>query len=141
MDLRVDELSDRHVTLVPFDVARDGADLRAMAQELGTRIETWPYYNPPSDWIAVWLANIEASLADLQRHCAEQGLPLVHNETNHQRLTPIGTLKRTWLSPDTCACVTDAPIPDALLLATMEGFRDFHPALAAANLAIILALS
>ena len=63
MDLRVDELSDRHVTLVPFDVARDGADLRAMAQELGTRIETWPYYNPPSDWIAVWLANIEASLA------------------------------------------------------------------------------
>lgn len=63
MDLRVDELSDRHVTLVPFDVARDGADLRAMAQGLGTRIETWPYYNPPSDWIAVWLANIEASLA------------------------------------------------------------------------------
>jgi N-acetyltransferase len=63
MDLRVDELSDRHVTLVPFDVARDGADLRAMAQGLGTRIETWPYYNPPSGWIAVWLANIEASLA------------------------------------------------------------------------------
>jgi RimJ/RimL family protein N-acetyltransferase len=63
MDLRVDELSDRHVRLVPFDVARDGADLRAMAEGLGTRVETWPYYNPPSDWIAVWLANIEASLA------------------------------------------------------------------------------
>lgn len=63
MDLRVDELSDRHVNLVPFDVARDGADLHAMAEGLGTRIETWPYYNPPSDWIAVWLANIEASLA------------------------------------------------------------------------------
>jgi len=59
----------------------------------------------------------------------------VRHETNHQRLTPIGTLKRTWLSPDTCACVTDAPIPDVLLLATLEGFRDFHPALAAANLA------
>jgi len=63
MDLRVDELSDRHVRLVPFDVARDGADLRAMAEGLGTRVETWPYYNPPSDWIAVWLTHIEASLA------------------------------------------------------------------------------
>lgn len=91
--------------------------------------------HPDHPYSKVGMDNIEASLADLQRHCAEQGLPLVHNETNHQRLTPIGTLKRTWLSPDTCACVTDAPIPDALLLATMEGFRDFHPALAAANLA------
>ncbi|MFM5556634.1 glycerol-3-phosphate dehydrogenase subunit GlpB [Aeromonas rivipollensis] len=83
----------------------------------------------------VGLTNIEASLADLQRHCHEQGLPLFRQERNHQRLTPIGTLKSTWLSPETCACVTDAPIPDALLLATLEGFRDFHPALAAANLA------
>lgn len=91
--------------------------------------------HPDHPYSKVGMENIEASLADLQRHCAEQGLPLVHNETNHQRLTPIGTLKRTWLSPDTCACITDAPIPDALLLATMEGFRDFHPALAAANLA------
>jgi glycerol-3-phosphate dehydrogenase subunit B len=91
--------------------------------------------HPDHPYSKVGMDNIEASLADLQRHCAEQGLPLVRNETNHQRLTPIGTLKRTWLSPDTCACITDAPIPDALLLATMEGFRDFHPALAAANLA------
>ena len=34
MDVRADELSDRYVTLVPFDVARDGDDLRAMADEL-----------------------------------------------------------------------------------------------------------
>ena len=59
----------------------------------------------------------------------------MRQEHNHQRLTPIGTLKSTWLSPDTCACMTDAPAPDAILLATLEGFRDFHPALAAANLA------
>ena len=64
MDLRVNELSDRHVTLVPFDVARDGADLRAMAEGLGQRIETWPYYNPPSDWIGAWVANIEARTAN-----------------------------------------------------------------------------
>jgi RimJ/RimL family protein N-acetyltransferase len=64
MDLRAGELSDRHVTLVPFDVARDGPALRDMAETLGPRIETWPYYNPPSDWIGAWLANIEARTAD-----------------------------------------------------------------------------
>jgi RimJ/RimL family protein N-acetyltransferase len=64
MDLRADELSDRHVTLVPFDVARDGGDLRTMAETLGERIETWPYYNPPSDWVGAWLANIEARMED-----------------------------------------------------------------------------
>lgn len=91
--------------------------------------------HPDHPYSKVGLASIEASLADLQRHCALQGLPLFRQERNHQRLTPIGTLKSTWLSPETCACVTEAPVPDVLLLATLEGFRDFHPALAAANLA------
>ncbi|MBL0512125.1 glycerol-3-phosphate dehydrogenase subunit GlpB [Aeromonas media] len=91
--------------------------------------------HPDHPYSKVGLASIEASLADLQRHCALQGLPLFCQERNHQRLTPIGTLKSTWLSPETCACVTEAPAPDVLLLATLEGFRDFHPALAAANLA------
>ncbi|MFM5837678.1 glycerol-3-phosphate dehydrogenase subunit GlpB [Aeromonas rivipollensis] len=90
--------------------------------------------HPDHPYSKVGLTNIEASLADLQRHCHEQGLPLFRQERNHQRLTPIGTLKSTWLSPETCACVTEAPAPDVLLLATLEGFRDFHPALAAANL-------
>ncbi|BBT66795.1 glycerol-3-phosphate dehydrogenase subunit GlpB [Aeromonas caviae] len=91
--------------------------------------------HPDHPYSRVGMQNIEGSLADLQRHCAEEGLPLMRQEHNHHRLTPIGTLKSTWLSPDTCACVTDAPAPDAILLATLEGFRDFHPALAAANLA------
>ncbi|USV59220.1 glycerol-3-phosphate dehydrogenase subunit GlpB [Aeromonas encheleia] len=91
--------------------------------------------HPEHPYGKVGLANIEASLADLQRHCAEEGLPLFRQERNHQRLTPIGTLKSTWLSPATCACLTDAPAPAAILLATLAGFRDFHPALAAANLA------
>ncbi len=91
--------------------------------------------HPDHPYSKVGMQNIEGSLADLQRHCAEEGLPLIRQEHNHHRLTPIGTLKSTWLSPDTCACVTDAPAPDAILLATLEGFRDFHPALAAANLA------
>ena len=64
MDLRAVELADRHVTLVPFGVARDGADLRAMAEALGERIETWPYYNPPSDWTGLWLKQIAQRMAD-----------------------------------------------------------------------------
>ncbi|MFL9598902.1 glycerol-3-phosphate dehydrogenase subunit GlpB, partial [Aeromonas veronii] len=60
---------------------------------------------------------------------------LTGGERNHRRLTPIGTLKETWLSPDTCAIAGDTPQPERLMLATLEGFRDFHPALAAANLA------
>ena len=63
MDLRPAELADRHVTLMPFDVARDGADLRAMAEALGSRIETWPYYNPPGDWIAGWLETLSDRMA------------------------------------------------------------------------------
>jgi len=64
MDLRAAELADRHVALVPFDVARDGAELRAMAEKLGARIDTWPYYNPPADWIGAWLAIIGRSTAE-----------------------------------------------------------------------------
>ncbi|MGS3168201.1 glycerol-3-phosphate dehydrogenase subunit GlpB [Aeromonas sanarellii] len=91
--------------------------------------------HPDHPYSKVGLANILASLDALQRQCAEEGLTLIRQERNHQRLTPIGTLKSTWLSPETCACLTEAPAPGALLLATLAGFRDFHPALAAANLA------
>lgn len=59
VDLAAEELASRHVTLVPFDVMRDGADLRTMAEGLGEKIATWPYYAPPADWIGWWLGDIE----------------------------------------------------------------------------------
>lgn len=58
MELAAAELADSHVALTPFDVTRDGADLRAMAEGLGERIMTWPYYAPPADWVSGWLATI-----------------------------------------------------------------------------------
>ncbi|MEZ5953025.1 MAG: GNAT family protein [Hyphomonas sp.] len=64
MDLAAAELADRHVTLVPFDVSRDGSALRAMAEALGERIATWPYYAPPADWIGYWLGEIERRTGD-----------------------------------------------------------------------------
>ena len=91
--------------------------------------------HPRHPYQKVGLTHIAASLADLQRHCAEQGLPLFHESHNHLRLTPIGTLKPTWLSPSSSACLGEAPAPATMLLATLAGFRDFQPALAAANLA------
>ncbi|HPE47653.1 MAG TPA: GNAT family protein [Hyphomonas sp.] len=59
MQLAAAELANSHVTLVPFDVDRDGAELRAMAEQLGERIATWPYYAPAADWIGYWLGEIE----------------------------------------------------------------------------------
>ncbi|WP_349917942.1 glycerol-3-phosphate dehydrogenase subunit GlpB [Aeromonas veronii] len=91
---------------------------------------------PEHPYNKVGLVNIMASLDALQQHCGSEGLALVRQEQNHHRITPIGTLKATWLSPETCACVTETPIPQSLLLATLSGFRDFHPALAAANLGV-----
>ena len=57
MQLAAAELANSHVTLVPFDVDRDGAELRAMAEQLGERIATWPYYAPAADWIGYWLVH------------------------------------------------------------------------------------
>lgn len=91
--------------------------------------------HPDHPYARVGADHIIASLQALQAHCAAEGLILQHGERNHQRITPIGTLKATWLSPDSCAIAGEAVQPDTLLLATPEGFRDFHPALAAANLA------
>ncbi|MBL0498301.1 glycerol-3-phosphate dehydrogenase subunit GlpB [Aeromonas caviae] len=117
-----------HFSSGSVDLLESGGDPRAA-------LPAFMAAHPDHPYSKVGIQNIEGSLADLQRHCAEEGLPLMRQEHNHHRLTPIGTLKSTWISPDTCACVTDAPAPDAILLATLEGFRDFHPALAAANLA------
>ena len=90
--------------------------------------------NPEHPYNKVGLTHIAASLDDLQRHCAAQGLPLFRQERNHQRLTPSAPSKppgspRHLRLRDRCAG------PDAILLATLEGFRDFHPELAVANLA------
>ncbi|MGU5593860.1 glycerol-3-phosphate dehydrogenase subunit GlpB [Aeromonas sanarellii] len=117
-----------HFSSGSVDLLESEGDPRAALPDFMTTHPDHPYSK-------VGLANILASLDALQRQCAEEGLTLMRQERNHQRLTPIGTLKSTWLSPETCACLTEAPAPGALLLATLAGFRDFHPALAAANLA------
>tara|TARA_R100000365_G_C2747538_1_gene77569 strand:- start:1900 stop:2502 length:603 start_codon:yes stop_codon:yes gene_type:complete len=51
-------LENRFVWLVPFDLERHAADLRDMAERSGERLATWPYFNPPGDWITPWVATI-----------------------------------------------------------------------------------
>ena len=57
------------------------------------------------------LANILDEHSMLQRQCAEEGLTLMRQERNHQRLTPIGTLKVHLALPETCVPASPRPRP------------------------------
>ena len=58
MELRPAPLEDRFVRLVPFDLDRHAPMLRDMAEKSGERLATWPFYNPPGDWITPWTKTI-----------------------------------------------------------------------------------
>lgn len=58
MELRPAPLEDRFVRLVPFDLDRHAPMLRDMAEKSGVRLATWPFYNPPGDWITPWTKTI-----------------------------------------------------------------------------------
>ncbi len=58
MELRSAPLEDRFVRLVPFDLDRHAPMLRDMAEKSGERLATWPFYNPPGDWITPWTKTI-----------------------------------------------------------------------------------
>ncbi len=53
-------LENDFVRLVPFDLDTHSGELRDMAERSGERLATWPYYNPPGDWIGAWMKNIRA---------------------------------------------------------------------------------
>lgn len=58
MELRPAPLEDRFVRLVPFDPGLHAPMLRDMAERSGERLATWPFYNPPGDWITPWTQTI-----------------------------------------------------------------------------------
>lgn len=60
MKLEPVTLENGHVRLVPFNVEVHSHELRDMAERSGERLATWPYYNPPADWIGAWVRNIRA---------------------------------------------------------------------------------
>lgn len=58
MKLLSGPLESDHVRLVPFDLDRHAPELRDMAERSGERLATWPFYNPPGDWITPWTKTI-----------------------------------------------------------------------------------
>ncbi|MBF0529829.1 MAG: glycerol-3-phosphate dehydrogenase subunit GlpB [Deltaproteobacteria bacterium] len=82
---------------------------------------------------------ITDSLHFFRRQISSQGLEFYSNgQNNHFHITALGGIKPTFLSPptvfnDRIKAAFENRSPLAIL--TFEGFRDFQPALAAANLA------
>lgn len=51
-------LENQFVRLVPFEIDAHAEALRDMAERSGQRLATWPFFNPPGDWIADWVKSI-----------------------------------------------------------------------------------
>ena len=88
--------------------------------------------NRAIDWYQATLSSIGVPLASQANGC------------NHYRLTPLGTMKSTWLSQP---FVHQFPMAlenntvQKIVLITVDGFRDFQPKLAQDNLKQITQLS
>ncbi|CAI1841178.1 glycerol-3-phosphate dehydrogenase subunit GlpB [Serratia entomophila] len=106
------------------------APLAALA-ELARQAPQHPYALIGTDRVA-------AMAAEAQRLLQRCGLSLQGDcERNHQRVTPLGTRRATWLSPQ---AIPTLPLAGALpwrriAVIGIEGFLDFQPQLAASSLA------
>ncbi|HDY7665536.1 TPA: glycerol-3-phosphate dehydrogenase subunit GlpB [Vibrio vulnificus] len=79
---------------------------------------------------------VRQSLYWLVDQLKEQGLPLhcQQDESNHYRITPLGTLKATWLSQPFVYQHSQNVAFKRLLFVAVDGYRDFQPLLAKDNL-------
>ena len=88
---------------------------------------------PEHPYSLTGMHNIPHFAHEAERLLAECGARLQGNaRQNHQRVTPLGTLRSAWLSPEE---VPVAPVSAArVLVVGISGFLDFQPHLAAASL-------
>ena len=63
MDLKVRRLESAHVHLLGFQMGVHGDALRELAEALGDRLATWPYYREDGEWIGFWFSQISARRA------------------------------------------------------------------------------
>lgn len=78
-----------------------------------------------------------AHAQEAERLLARSGLQLTGSyRENHLRITPLGTRRSTWLSPDEIPTLPlNVPLPwKRILVAGIEGFLDFQPHLVASSL-------
>jgi glycerol-3-phosphate dehydrogenase subunit B len=79
---------------------------------------------------------VEDSLIWFAAQLTEQGLPMSHQAdmSNHQRITPLGTLKSTWLSQPYIHQFKHSFPYQRIVVASLADYRDFHPQLLIDNL-------
>ncbi len=89
---------------------------------------------PQHPYTHVSLQQIDTALKAFQKLCAEAGYPLQGSLENNWLLpTAAGAMRPTCLAPETFIA-GNLSDPSAMLLVGIEGFHDFYPHLAAANL-------
>ncbi len=109
-------------------------------------IESFKKNYPTHPYARLGKDTLSRALAWYQEKLSDIGVPLhaQQNKHNHYRLTPLGTMKSTWLSQP---FVHQFPIVlenhnlKKIVLITIDGFRDFQPKLAQDNLKLIPQLS
>lgn len=92
--------------------------------------------NPKHPYSKIGKDCIQRGLNWFQDTLNKNGLPLIHqkDESNHFRITPMGTLKATWLSqPFVYQHKNTVPFKRIVSLA-IEGYRDFQPHMLQDNL-------
>lgn len=102
-------------------------------QSLKTELPQHPYAR-------VGVERVKEALNWFQSMMTEVGLPLSHsdNNANHFRITPMGTLKPTWMSQANVKQVDyqfkSLANVKRIVMVSIEGFRDFQPQIAQDNI-------
>lgn len=114
-------------------------DPMAAIDEFSTDYPTHPYatlgkcaVNRAINWYKNTLTNIGVPLTSQPNGC------------NHYRITPLGTMKSTWLSQPFVhqfPMALESTTVKKIVMITIDGFRDFQPKLAQDNLKLIDQLS
>lgn len=111
-----------------------------------TCIETFAKEYPSHPYATLGKETVERAIDWYRNTLSAIGVPLTSqtNGLNHYRLTPLGTMKSTWLSQPFVhqfPMDLDKNKTQKMVLVTIDGFRDFQPKLAQDNLKKLTQLS
>ncbi|AZL86548.1 glycerol-3-phosphate dehydrogenase subunit GlpB [Aliivibrio salmonicida] len=134
-----------HFSSGSVDVLAKTPDGKHVVDPMRT-IEYFKDNYPTHPYSVLGKETVSRALAWYQTKLSDIGVPLRAQQDghNHYRLTPLGTMKSTWLSQP---FVHQFPMTlenssvKKMVLITIDGFRDFQPKLAQDNLKLVPQLS